>query len=112
MTRGICLTYMPKPEGKGIYIRQILIAHVIPYSKKLWRSKSLVKRATARHWQKKLWRMLTCIANHQSLINSKTKLNDAIPNINEHNKMNSIFSRICLVPHASSMLFDDGEVHC
>jgi len=32
--RGICLVYMPKPkghrpEGKGIYIRQILIAHVI-----------------------------------------------------------------------------------
>jgi len=38
------------------------------------------------------------------------KQNDA--NINEHNKMNSIFSRIYLVPCDSSMLFDDGEVHC
>ena len=28
----------------------------IPYSKKLWRSKSLAKRATARYWRKKLWR--------------------------------------------------------
>jgi len=26
--------------------------------------------------------------------------------------MNSVFSRICLVQSASSMLFDDGEVHC
>jgi len=26
--------------------------------------------------------------------------------------MNSVFSRICLVPCASSMLFDDGKVHC
>jgi len=61
---------------------------------------------------KKLWWMLTCIANRQSSINSKTKPNNAIPNIDEHNKMNSVFLRICLVPCASSMLFDDGEVHC
>jgi len=40
------------------------------------------------------------------------KPNEAIPNIDEHNKMNSIFSRICLVPHASGVLFDDGKVHC
>ena len=30
------------------------------YSKKLWRSKSLAKRATARHWRKKLWRKSMC----------------------------------------------------
>jgi len=30
----------------------------------------------------------------QSSINNKTKLNEAISNINEHNKMSSIFSRI------------------
>jgi len=44
--------------------------------------------------------------------NSKTRPNEAIPNIDEHNKMNSVFFRICLVPCASSVLFDDGEVHC
>jgi len=33
-------------------------------------------------------------------------------NIDEHNKMNSVFSRIYLVPLASSVLFDDGEVNC
>jgi len=38
------------------------------------------------------------------------KQNDA--NIDEHNKTNSVFSRIYLVPCASSVLFDDGEVHC
>ena len=27
--QGICLIYMPKPEGAGIYIRQIPSAHVI-----------------------------------------------------------------------------------
>jgi len=27
--RGICLIYMPKPEGGGIYIGKIPIAHVI-----------------------------------------------------------------------------------
>jgi len=70
----------------------------------------LAKRATARYWQKKLWQMLSCIANFQSSINSKMKPNDAIPNINEHNKTNSVFSRIYLVPCASSVLFDDGEV--
>jgi len=43
------------------------------------------------------------------MINNKIKPNEAMPNIHEHNKMNSVFSRICLVPHASSMLFDDGE---
>jgi len=32
----------------------------------------------------------------QSLINSKTKPNKSIPNINEHNKMNSVFFRIFL----------------
>jgi len=53
--------------------------------------------------------MLTCITNRQSLINNKTKPNEAIPNIDEHNKTNSVFSRICLVPYASSMLFDDGK---
>jgi len=45
---------------------------------------------------KKLWQMLTCIADRPSSINSKTKLNESIPNINEHNKMNSLFFRICL----------------
>jgi len=52
--------------------------------------------------------MLTCIANRPSLINSKTKPNEAIPNIDEHNKTNSVFS-ICLMPRASSVLFNDGE---
>ena len=32
----------------------------ILYSKKLWWSKSLAKRATARHWWKKLWRKSMC----------------------------------------------------
>ena len=36
------------------------LANYIPYSKKLWRSKSLVKRGTARHWQKKLWQKSMC----------------------------------------------------
>jgi len=70
----------------------------ILYSKKLWQSKSLAKRATARHWRKKLWWMLTCIANRPSLINSKTKPNEAIPNTDEHNKTNFIFS-ICIICH-------------
>ena len=49
----------------------------------------------------------------ESLINSEmAKPTETIPNIDEHNKMKSIFSRICLVPHASSMFFDEGEVHC
>jgi len=37
------------------------------------------------------------------------KPNEAIPNINEHNKTNSVFSRVCLVPRASSMLLDDSK---
>jgi len=75
--------------------------------------KNFGKKAVAKDWQKKLWlRMLTCIGNRQSLINNKTKPNEAIPNIDEHYKMNSIFSRICLVSRASSTLFGDGEVHC
>jgi len=45
---------------------------------------------------KKLWWMLTCINNHQSSINGKTKPNKLIPNINEHNKINSIFSEFVL----------------
>jgi len=72
----------------------------------------LAKKATARHWQKILWQMLTFFANHQSSINSKTKPNNAIPSIDEHNKTKSVFSSICLVPHDSSVLLDDGEVHC
>jgi len=70
-------------------------------SKKLWQKgccKGLVKKPLA-----------NVDLHRQSLINSKTKPNEAIPNINVHNKKHSIFSRICLVPHASSMLFDDGE---
>jgi len=53
--------------------------------------------------------MLTCIVNCQSLINNKTKPNEVIPNIDENNETNSVFSRIGLVPCASSVLFDDGE---
>jgi len=75
--------------------------------------KKFGKKAAAKDWQKNFWQMLTYIANRQSSINSsKMKPNEAIPNIDEHNKTNSIFSRICLVPRASSVLFDDGEVHC
>jgi len=74
--------------------------------------KKFGEKAAANDWQKKLWQMLTSIAHYQSSINSKTKPNKEIPNLNEHNKMSSIFSRICLVPCASSVLFDDGEVHC
>ena len=37
-----------------VYLSVVLMC--VPYSKKLWRSKSLAKRATARHWRKKLWR--------------------------------------------------------
>jgi len=50
---------------------QFITLHNLPYSKKLWWSKSLVKRDTASHWWKKLWWMLTYIANRPSLINSK-----------------------------------------
>jgi len=32
-----------------------------------------------------------------------------LPNIDEHNKANSVFSRICLVPRASGVLFDDEK---
>jgi len=35
-----------------------------------------------------------------------------ICNIDQHNKTNSVFSRIYLVPRASSALFDDDEVKC
>jgi len=42
----------------------------------------------------------------QSSINGKMKPNEAIPNIDE---THSVFSRICLAPHANSVLFDDGE---
>jgi len=35
--------------------------------------------------------MLTCIDNHQSFINSKTKPNESIPNIDEHNKQTPYF---------------------
>ena len=54
----------------------------------------------------KCW-LASPIVNHQLTVNE-----EAIPNINEYNKTNSVFSRICLVPRASNMLFDDGEVHC
>jgi len=37
---------------------------------------------------------------------------DYIRNIAEHNRTNSVFSKIYLVSHASSVLFDDGEVNC
>jgi len=73
--------------------------------------KNFGKKAAAKDWRKKLGRMLTYIANRQSSISSKTKLNESIPHVDEHNKTNSIFSRICLVPHASDVLCDDGEVH-
>jgi len=75
----------------------------ILYGKKLW------QKSRCKALAKILWRMLTYIAIRQSSINNNTKPNKAIPNINEHNKTNSVFSSICLVPHASSMLFDDGE---
>jgi len=41
------------------------------------------------------------------------KPNEDISNIDEHNKTNSVFSRIFLVPRTSSMLFDEvkGYVH-
>jgi len=72
--------------------------------------KSLAKRLLQRIGKKTLW--LNVDLHHQSSINSKTKPNEAIPNIHQHNKINSVFSRICIVPCASSLLFDDGEVHC
>jgi len=59
--------------------------------------KNFGKKAAAKDWQKN-WRMLTCIANHQSLIINKTKPNEAIPNIDEYNEMN-----------CSNVLFDDGK---
>ena len=76
-------------------------------------SKKFNKKAAAKDWQKnfgKCWLALP-IANHR-LINSKMKPNEAITNIDEHNKMNSVFFRIFFVPRTSSMLFDDGKVHC
>jgi len=42
--------------------------------------KGLAKRMLCKDWQKKLWRMLTCIDNRQSKINSKMKPNEVIPN--------------------------------
>ena len=80
------------------------------YTVKTLAAKNFGEKFAAKDWYKKLWwRMLTCFTNCQSLINNKMKPNDAIPYINEHNKTNSVFSRICLVPHASSVLFDDDE---
>jgi len=38
----------------GVYFH-VTSKQYIPYSKKLWRFKSLAKRATASHWRKKLW---------------------------------------------------------
>jgi len=35
--------------------------------------KGLAKRLLCKDWRKNFWRMLTCIANHQSKINSKMK---------------------------------------
>jgi len=55
--------------------------------------KMFSEKAALQGLAKKLWRMLTCIAN-------------------EYNKTNSIFSKIYLVLGASSMLFDDCEVNC
>ena len=66
------------------------------FDKKVWR------QGCCKELAKKLWQMLTFITNCQSSINSKTKPNEAFPNIDEHNKMISIFSRICFVPCASS----------
>jgi len=63
----------------------------------------LAKKLLQRIGEKKLWQMLTCIVNRQSSINSKMKPNKSIPNIDEHNKTNSVFFRICLVPRASGV---------
>jgi len=70
--------------------------------------KKFGEKTAAKDWQKTL---ANVDLHHQLLINNM-KPNEAIPNIDEYNKMNSVFSRICLVPHASSVLFDDDEVHC
>jgi len=69
--------------------------------------KNLGKKAAAKDLAKKT--LANVDLHHQSPINNKTKPNKANPNIDENNKLNSIFSRICLVPCASSVLFDDGE---
>jgi len=41
--------------------------------------KKFGEKAALQGLVKELWRMFTCIANHQSKINSKTKPNKAIP---------------------------------
>ena len=41
--RGICLIYMPKPEGTGIYIRKIPSAYVITNIFHFRHSKNLPK---------------------------------------------------------------------
>ena len=64
------------------------------------------KKAAAKDWQKTLGNI-----DLQIMINSKMKPNESIPNISEHNIMNFIFSRICLVSRTSGVLFDDGKVH-
>jgi len=74
-------------------------------SKKVW------QKGCCKGLAKKLWQMMTYITNYQPSINSKTNPKQ-FSNIDEYNKTSSVLSRICLVPRASSMLFDDGEVHC
>ena len=62
--------------------------------------KKFGEKAAAKDWRKTL---ANVDLHHQSSIISKTKLNKAIPNIDEHNKTNSVFFRICLVPRASGV---------
>jgi len=85
----------------------------IPYSKKLWRSKSLAKRATARHWRKKLWRILTYTANHQSSINSKMKQFQTLMNTIKRTPYFPGFG-LCYSLVACLMMAGDadGGVHC
>jgi len=63
--------------------------------KKLLVVKKLAKRLLQRIGKKTLANV-DLHANRQLSINSKTKPNESIPNIDEHNKTNSAFFRICL----------------
>jgi len=58
--------------------------------------KKFGEKAAAKDWQKKLGRMLTCITNHQSSINSKMEPNESILSIENIIKQTLYFS-VCHV---------------
>jgi len=75
--------------GKSSLIRQTKTIQISIYNYCI--VKKFGKKGYCKVLAKKLWRMLACITNFQSSINNKTKLNDAIPNIDEHKKRTLYF---------------------